>query len=105
SLKSTEINDDDLWNIGKLKSLEQLDLECTKITDAGDAPLADLKNLRYLPLGGTKISDEALKTSGRLTKLEELLLTGTSIGDSGVGYLCDLPSVRSLVPGTAAHEQ
>src|SRR5689334_15998296 len=42
SLKSTEIHDDDLRNIGKLKSLEQLDLESTKITDAGIAHLAGL---------------------------------------------------------------
>src|SRR6185369_117320 len=53
SLKSTEIHDDDLRNVGQLNSLEQLDLEYTKITDSGIAHLAGLKNLRYLSISGT----------------------------------------------------
>src|SRR5687767_5687673 len=33
SLQSTEIRDDDLVHVGRLSSLEQLDLQYTKITD------------------------------------------------------------------------
>src|SRR5262245_25515125 len=96
SLKSTEIHDEDLRSVGKLTSLEQLDLEYTKITDAGIAHLVGLKNLRYLSIGGTRITDAAMKNIGRLTRLEELLLGGTNVGDAGMNYLCDLRSLRNL---------
>jgi hypothetical protein len=96
TLKGTEVRDDDLRNVGRLTALEVLDLEYTKITDAGVRHLAGLKHLRNLSIGGTKITDESLRTIGKLSTLEDLLMESTAVGDDGVAYLSDLRNLRSL---------
>ena len=102
SLKSTEIHDDDLRNVGQLKSLEVLDLEYTKITDTGIAHLAGLKNLRYLYISGTRITNDAMQTIGKLPKLEDLLIGATNVGDAGMAHLRDLTTLRCLDIGATS---
>ena len=100
SLKSSEIRDDDLRNVGRLKSLEQLDLEYTKITDAGVRYLAGSTPTSAICLiGGTRITDDAMKSIGKLKKLEDLLVGGTNVSDAGMSYLSDLTKLRSLDVG------
>ena len=83
-------------HVGRLSSLEQLDLEYTKITDRGVQHLTGLTELRYLSLGGTLITDEAMQSIGKLTNLEDLLIGGTRVGDAGMAHLSDLKNLRSL---------
>jgi Planctomycete cytochrome C/Leucine Rich repeat len=73
-----------------------LDLARTKVTDAGLAAIAAMKNLRELHLENTTVSDAGLDQLKGLTALEYLNLYGTKVTDAGIQKLAGLSKLKSL---------
>jgi hypothetical protein len=113
--------DDDVRAIIKLHHLRELDLEYTKITDAGLALVAEhfpkltrldlqetrvtpfglkhltqLDRLKHLLFGKCDIEDEHLAALESLEHLEHLALRRTKVRGEGLEYLVRLPNLRSL---------
>ena len=73
-----------------------LDLAGSKVTDAGMASLAALKNLSALHLELSSISDEGLAHVAGLSGLQYLNLYGTGITDAGLKHLAGLRHLNKL---------
>ena len=89
-LSSTEVTDNGLANISKIKNLKMLNISDTRVTDAGLAHLAGLKGLRVLNLSSTTVTDAGLKQLAELENLESLYLIGFGGGDAGLKHLSNL---------------
>jgi Leucine-rich repeat (LRR) protein len=97
SIGFTNITDDKLIFLNKLKTLEKLQLHLNqKITGEGLANLKDLKSLRELVFLSTPINNGALKNIGQFSSLEVLNLEGTNVTDEGLVYLTNLPKLKVL---------
>jgi len=70
-----------------LKRVTSLDLEDSKITDAGLKEVAKLQKLEYLALRATKITDAGHKEVAKLEKLRNLSLYSTKVTRAGVAEL------------------
>jgi hypothetical protein len=68
------IQDDELAEFGKTKTLRWLSLEVTKVSDV--SPLANLEALEFLNLDATHVTDKSLATLAKLPKLKWLKLSG-----------------------------
>jgi hypothetical protein len=79
-----------------LKSVCELDLGYSDITDAGLASIADLTELRSLYLYGTKVTDDGLRHLRRLDKLETLVLASDQFSDAALPYVATLHSLKVL---------
>ncbi len=64
-----------------------VDLEFTKVTDAGLARIKDLPQLQSLNLSGTKVTDVGLEHLKGLTRLQTLYLWGTHVTDAEMEHL------------------
>jgi hypothetical protein len=78
--------------LARVKSLELLRLGGTQVTDL--KPLAELKSLKRLYLSGTKAT--AFEALSGLTALEELNLGNSKISDAEMKHLAALRSLRIL---------
>lgn len=78
---------------GKIVSL---DLARTKVTDAGLAKIAGMKELKELHLEGTSIGDAGLDHLKGLTSLEYLNLYNTKVTDAGIAKLASLSKLKAL---------
>lgn len=76
--------------------LSSLDLARTKITDAGLAKVAAMKNLQELHLENTAISDAGLDHLKGLASLEYLNLYNTKVTDAGIAKLAGLGKLKAL---------
>ena len=94
NLSRTQVNDQVLGIVKKMKHLTWLGLRNTKVGNNGIKQLKDLAYLRYLNLSGTEVSDGAVKDLARLKDLEEIYLWGSKMTDSGV------ESLRKALPET-----
>ena len=95
--RASELGDADVALIaGVAEQLVWLDLARTKVTDAGLAPLAEIKNLTRLHLENTGISDAALAHLAGLEKLNYLNLYGTQVSDAGLAHLKGLKNLQKL---------
>jgi hypothetical protein len=92
----TNLTDEGLAYVGKIESLEKLDLWGDPITDAGFARLADLKNLRWLGLGNTEINGEGFAHLAGSDSLESMVLDRTKVDDSGIRNLAGIRSLREV---------
>jgi len=90
------ISDDDLVILGKIDSVEMIDLSDSEVTNEGLRHLRKLPNLSYLELSNTKISDAGLEHLAGLSSLELLFLSGTRISDAGLKCLSEMPKLFSL---------
>jgi hypothetical protein len=77
-------NDETLAHVGRLDSLEDLQLSSSAISDAGLAHIEGLTRLRTLQLEHTGITDSGLAHLKRLRTLRLLDLAGTRVSDEGV---------------------
>ena len=92
-----EFGDSGLAPLGPLADkISSLDLARTKVTDAGLAGLAGMKNLTELHLENTGIGDAGLDHVKGLTGLEYLNLYGTKVTDTGLAKLSGLTKLKSL---------
>jgi mono/diheme cytochrome c family protein len=76
--------------------LEDLNLSRSKITDAGAAQFAAMKNLVRLRVDGTSLTDAALDSLLALPKLEYLNLYNTKVTDAGIAKLEKIASLKNL---------
>ena len=87
---------EELTPIAHLTGLSNLELQGTRITDAGLAPVAGFTGLKSLNLGHTPIADAGLKHLRNLTRLNHLDLEGTHITDAGLSRLAGVTSLMVL---------
>jgi len=97
NLSKTQVNDQVMGIVKKMKHLTWLGLRNTKVGDNGIKQLKDLAYLRYLNLSGTEVSDGAVKDLARLKDLEEIYLWGSKMTESGVESLIKaLPNAKII---------
>lgn len=90
------LTDDEMAGIATLRTVNEMEIVATKLTDAGLASIAKLRSLEVLHLdGNAKMTDDGLKALATLPKLRHLRLTGP-FTDRGVQYLASLPSLQVL---------
>jgi hypothetical protein len=82
-LAKTKVTDAGCAIIAKMKNLKELHLENTTVTDAGAAQLKGLTGLEYLNLYGSKITDKALTELAGLTKLKSFYAWQTGVTKAG----------------------
>ena len=87
NLSRTQVNNQVLGIVKKMKHLTWLGLRNTKVSDLGIKQLKDLKFLRYLNLSGTEVSDAAVKDLVKMKDLNEIYLWNSKMTDSGVESL------------------
>jgi Leucine-rich repeat (LRR) protein len=86
-----------LQHLAQLPHLQELTLKSTDITDAGLAPIGNLRRLRSLELRNNRgITGNGLADLARLRHLESLDLTDTKVRDDGVAQLSRLANLQSL---------
>jgi hypothetical protein len=86
-------------HLGNLsQTVNWLFVEIAEVSDRGLAPLANLKNLRFLGVGWTKtVTDGALESLASIQSLEHLLVNGCKgITGSDAGKLTALPKLKVL---------
>lgn len=82
-VKDTQLSDNGLTEVGKLKNLTRLRAEKTAVTDAGLANLQELTYLESLNLYGTSITDEGLAHLANLPNLRRLYAWETQVSREG----------------------
>jgi hypothetical protein len=95
-LNGTDLNDEDLIHITKLKKIASLHLGGTKISSSGMVHLKRLKQLQRLHLEKTEVDDDGIAKLGGLSELEYLNLYATKITDSGLEHLVGLKKLKRL---------
>jgi hypothetical protein len=95
---STKFNDEWAPHIAKLTHLKTLRFTNNgKLTDAGMAQLAGLKELETFNFVGTQITGKAYARFEGFTKLTRVSHRGSSIDDEGLKELCNhLPNLENL---------
>lgn len=95
-LTGSNIDDDGLKHLAKMKELRRLDVGGPGISDAGLAHLTDLSALEELTLSSPRITDAGLIHLQKLKNLRELNLTDSGVSDSGIEHLQQLTQLREL---------
>lgn len=92
SASYTRVGDRELATIAAPASLEQLELQGTRITDSGTPCLEKLTNLMILNLAETKVTDETLTRLANLKSLMRLDVRNTKTTAAGVqAFLAAVP--------------
>jgi hypothetical protein len=93
----TNLDDVGLEHVSQVATLENLDLQDTKITNDGLAYLARLPRLRHLRLKENRqLTNECVPHLLRLESLTDLQIHETSIDQHGVESLASLPNLRDI---------
>ena len=94
------LTDDEMAGIVALQTVNEMEIVATKLTDAGLASIARLRNLEVLHLDGTAMmTDDGLKALATLPRLRHLRLTGP-FTDRGIRHL----AVAAFAEGALAGE-
>lgn len=96
NLPATRITDKSAITLSKIKSLNQLDLGFTSISDDFLEKLEALPNLQSLVLRDTRVTSAGMEYLSRHPKLATLDLRRTEVDDSGVQVLISLPTLANL---------
>lgn len=95
NVSKTQITDQSMAEIAKLKRLVRLDLHQTSISDAEIEQLKKLKHLRYLNLYGTQVSDKGLQALHSMKNLQSVYLWNSKATSEGAKALADaIPDVK-----------
>ncbi len=104
-LEESGVNDQNMQQLGKLRSLKGLNLKDTQITDEGLRELTGLTNLIWINLENCAVTDAGLKHFSKLSKLEYLEIEGTQITPAGEKWIKEIlpnleinPKFGSTVP-------
>ena len=90
------LTDAEMAGIATLQTVDEMEIVATKLTDAGLASIARLRNLKVLHLEGTAMmTDEGLKVLATLPKLRHLRLSGP-FTDKGLAYLAAAPALKAM---------
>ena len=95
-LEETKVTDAGLVRLKGLTSLKELYLSTTEATDAGLEHLKGLTSLETLYLADTQVTDAGLVHLKGLTNLQTLILDGTETTDAGLAHLKGLTSLETL---------
>jgi Leucine-rich repeat (LRR) protein len=90
------IDDAALEPVGKVTSLERLNLWRVPVGDDGVAHLAPLTNLRWLNLDNTQLTDAGLEALAGMKQLEYLHVGSTAVSNDGLDRLAAIPSLREI---------
>ena len=75
--------------------MEWLNLDNTRLSDAGMSFLSDMNQLKFLHLGSTQITDQGLSALQGIKGLEDLKVTRTAVTKDGVDKLNEaLPNTK-----------
>lgn len=77
-------------------SVVAMELQQTRVTDAGLAALAPFVKLRNLQLQNTALSDAGLVHVGKVASLEVVNLYGTGVSDAGLQHLAPLKHLKKV---------
>lgn len=75
----SQVTDEGLKTVGRMRNLERLHLENTGVTSTGIAHLANLTSLEYLNLYGTGVDDGIFAVLERMPNLRKLYLWDTRV--------------------------
>jgi hypothetical protein len=90
------VEDRHIRDLRAMPTLRGLQLEMSKVTDAGMANLKPLKNLEHLDMTGVSIGDRGLENLETLTNLKHLDIIATRITDAGLIHLKPLTKLQVL---------
>jgi hypothetical protein len=97
SFVATELDDRGLSHVAEVLTIENLNLQDTKITNDGLAHLARLPRLRHLRLKeNPQLTNASIRHFLRLPALVNLQIHETSINQRGIDRLTGLTSLRDL---------
>lgn len=97
SFCATNLDDEGLAHVSQIATLENLNLQETRISNPGLATLEQLPKLRYLRLkGNPQLSDACVRHLARLSGLVDLQVQETSLTANGLRGLITLPHLRDL---------
>lgn len=92
----SQVFDDSLVAVGKMKTLKRLNLWRDVISDAGVAHLSGLVNMNWLNLDNTHMGNPGLEHLRGMTKLTFLHLGSTYVTDEGMPLLTPLTGLKDL---------
>jgi hypothetical protein len=96
-LSGSQVTNEGLMTLAKLKGLRRLGLADTSVSDKELEALADLRQLEWLSLSGTRVTDRGLETlAARFKTLRWLNLDGTKVTDQGLTHLEGLDKLEWL---------
>ncbi|CAN5207910.1 ribonuclease inhibitor [soil metagenome] len=102
-LQFTAVNVTDTFGDAELAKLgpvadamADMNLARTKVSDAGLAEIAKMRNLERLRLEKTSVSDDGIGSLAGLEKLEYLNLYGTKVTNAGIQKLAELKNLKKL---------
>ena len=93
---SKALTDQGVHHLGRLPSLEHLDLSGTGITDAGLGVLAQLTRLRTISLAWTRVTDAGVRSLASCHGLEDVNLAETGAGDASLRTLAGKAKLSRL---------
>jgi uncharacterized membrane protein len=96
NLDDTKVGDAGLATFKDCKNLTHLRLERTQVGDAGLAHFKDCKSLTYLVLGFTQVSDAGLSHFKDCKALRVLALYWTNVSDAGMVHFQDRKDLTEL---------
>ncbi|MFH5806785.1 hypothetical protein [Alienimonas sp. DA493] len=94
TLGGVAFDDDAMATVGKLTSLERLDISGTPVTNEGLAELSGLTNLKVLRLKTVPVDD--LAPLEGMTELRELDVRFSNVGDAAMESVAKLPNLSAL---------
>jgi hypothetical protein len=98
NLCSSDLTDEHLEIIGRVDSIELLDLDLTKITDNGIRFLETLKKLKELRLkDNPQLTDMCIEHLVKITSLEFVHFGNTSISSEGLKRLLSKVNLKSVI--------
>ncbi len=96
-LIGTDLDDDGIELIGKIRTLDWLYLDCVQVTNRGARHLKNLPKLQGLHMINTAVTDEGLTVLPDLPDLVYLEnVTSKEIGDKGLSSMTHIPALEYL---------
>ncbi len=97
NLQSSKITDAGVVQLKKLRALEGLSItNCTAVSDVSLGHIASLEHLKRLGLGGTQVTNDGLALLKPLVHLELLNLGHTQVDDDAATHLNAFPLLHTL---------
>jgi Leucine-rich repeat (LRR) protein len=99
-IPNNKITDEDLAKLATadrgLEGFESLNLQGSKVTNAGMASLKKLPNLKSITVTGTMVNNDGLASIAEIPTLERLEANGNGVKDTGISALKAVPGLRVL---------
>lgn len=90
-----DVGDDGIRHLEDCRTLRELELFQTKVTDTSFVWLSDSK-IKYLGVGGTQISDAGMPSLTDFSELQSLDISHTQISDRGLRFLSQAQQLENL---------